>query len=147
MALDQIVRGGRVVTPGGVRALDVGIEGERIAVVAEPGSLPDADARVLDAHGLLVLPGGIEPHAHIAQPVRSAWASNCWCTQGAIAGSAPGWFHSMSSCSRSPDVSMGRAAIRWSGSTSISFYWIRRLPRRLAFTGVSALCSFTLMTA
>ncbi len=74
MALDLIVRGGQVVTPGRVGRLDVGIEGERIAVLAQPGALPDGGARVLDADGLLVLPGGIEPHAHIAQPVSARWA-------------------------------------------------------------------------
>ena len=74
MALDLIVRGGQVVTPGRVGRLDVGIDGERIAVLAEPGALPDGGARVIDADGLLVLPGGIEPHAHIAQPVSARWA-------------------------------------------------------------------------
>ena len=42
--LDLVIRGGRVVTPQGVGAWDLGVQGERIAVLAEPGSLPsDAD--------------------------------------------------------------------------------------------------------
>ncbi len=72
--LDLIIRGGRVVTPGTVARLDIGIEGERIAVLAEPGTLPTSGAREIAAEGLLVLPGGIEPHAHIAQRVNVDWA-------------------------------------------------------------------------
>ncbi len=72
--LDLIVRGGRVVTPGTVARLDVGIEGEQIAVVAEPGRLPETSAKEIHAEGLLVFPGGIEPHAHIAQRINVEWA-------------------------------------------------------------------------
>ncbi len=72
--LDLIIRGGRVVTPGTVAELDVGIEGERISVIAEPGTLPEGNAREIDASGLVVLPGGIEPHAHIAQRVNLEWS-------------------------------------------------------------------------
>ncbi|GIX47388.1 MAG: dihydropyrimidinase [Candidatus Tectimicrobiota bacterium] len=72
--LDLIIRGGQVVTPERVAVLDVGIAGEKIAAVAQPGTLPAETARVIDARGLLVIPGGIEPHAHIAVPVPEAWA-------------------------------------------------------------------------
>ena len=69
--LDLIVRGGQVVTPQGVGAWDIGLEGERIAAVAHPGTLPVASARVLDASGLIVVPGGIDPHTHLAHPIMS----------------------------------------------------------------------------
>ena len=67
--LDLVIKGGRVVTPSGVGDWDVGIEGERIAAVAAPGSLPEEGGRVIDASGKIVIPGGIEPHAHIAAPI------------------------------------------------------------------------------
>lgn len=38
--LDLVIRGGQVVTPQGVGAWDVGLEGERIVAVAVPGTLP-----------------------------------------------------------------------------------------------------------
>ena len=38
--LDLVIRGGQVVTPQGVGAWDVGVEGERIVAVAAPGTLP-----------------------------------------------------------------------------------------------------------
>ena len=74
MALDLIVRGGQVVTPWGVGFWEIGVQGERIAAVAEPGTLPDVGARVLDASGKLVIPGGIEPHAHAAFKFVYPWA-------------------------------------------------------------------------
>lgn len=71
--LDLIVRGGTVVTPGGMGQWEVGVSGEHIAAVALPGSLPDEGARVIDATGKVVVPGGVEAHAHIgAQMVNAA---------------------------------------------------------------------------
>ncbi|HEV8308687.1 MAG TPA: amidohydrolase family protein [Methylomirabilota bacterium] len=71
MALDLVIRGGRVVTPQGVGEWDVGVAGERIAAVAEAGTLPTDQARVLDASGLVVVPGGVEPHTHLAHAIRT----------------------------------------------------------------------------
>ena len=67
--LDLVVRGGRVVAPWGVGAWDVAVQGEKIVAVAEPGTLPLDAGRVIDATGKIVIPGGIEPHAHAAMPL------------------------------------------------------------------------------
>jgi dihydropyrimidinase len=69
--LDIVIRGGEVITPQGVGRWDVGIEGERIAVLAAPGSLSSESVRVIDASGLVVSPGGVEPHAHLAHSIMS----------------------------------------------------------------------------
>jgi dihydropyrimidinase len=63
--VDLVIRGDRVVTPQGVGAHDILIAGDKIAAVAAPGSLalPDG-ARVIDARGKIVIPGGIDPHVH-----------------------------------------------------------------------------------
>jgi len=61
--LDLIIRGGEVVTPGGVGRWDVGVQGERIAAIGE--ALGQA-GRVIDATGKIVVPGGVEPHTHLA---------------------------------------------------------------------------------
>ena len=66
--IDLIVRGGQVVTPWGVGGWDVAVEGEKIAAVAEQGTLTGDVGRVVDATGKIVVPGGIEPHAHVASP-------------------------------------------------------------------------------
>lgn len=65
MRFDRIIRGGRVVTAGDVVACDVGIAGGRIRALGD--DLGEADD-VLEAHGRLVLPGGIDSHVHLAQP-------------------------------------------------------------------------------
>ena len=67
--MDLVVRGGQVVAPWGVGTWDVVVQGERIVAVAEPGSLPGDVGRVIDATGKIVVPGGIEPHAHISAPI------------------------------------------------------------------------------
>jgi dihydropyrimidinase len=67
--LDLVIRGGQVVTPAGVGAWDVGIEGEHIVALASPGTLPVESARVIDATGKLVIPGGIDPHVHTGWPI------------------------------------------------------------------------------
>jgi len=64
MELDLAIRGGTVVTASDTIRCDVGIAGERIVVLGENLSA----AREIDARGLLVLPGGIDSHVHIAQP-------------------------------------------------------------------------------
>ena len=67
--LDTIVTGGQVVTPHGVAEVDVAIADGRIAALAHPGVLATEGAQVIDASGMIVLPGGIEPHTHIGIPV------------------------------------------------------------------------------
>ncbi len=61
-----LVANGTVVTASGTSRADVLIDGERIAAVGEvPRS---AAARVIDATGRLVLPGGIDVHTHLDLP-------------------------------------------------------------------------------
>jgi dihydropyrimidinase len=69
--LDLVIRGGRVITPQGVGAWDVGVQEERIAVLGAPGTLPGEATRVIDATGLIVAPGGVEPHTHLAHGIMS----------------------------------------------------------------------------
>jgi dihydropyrimidinase len=62
--LDLAIRGGTVVTAADVMRCDIGIKHRRIATLAQ--SVSNA-ARTIDASGLLVMPGGIDSHAHLAQ--------------------------------------------------------------------------------
>ena len=61
---DTVIRGGTVVTASDTFRADIGIRDGRIAAIAE--SLSGGDE--IDATGLLVMPGGIDSHVHIAQP-------------------------------------------------------------------------------
>ena len=67
--IDLLIRGGEVVTPWGVGRWDVAVQGEKIVAVCQPGTLGDDAGRVLEAGGKIVVPGGIEPHAHVAAPI------------------------------------------------------------------------------
>src|SRR5437660_7058796 len=68
--LDMLIQGGRVVTPAGVGDWDVGVEAGKIVSVAFPGVLPAEASRVIDARGKIVVPGGIETHAHAVANVQ-----------------------------------------------------------------------------
>ena len=59
----RLVRGGTVVTARGMSRADVAIDGERVAVV-EPAIPAETAAEVIDATGLLVLPGIVDVHTH-----------------------------------------------------------------------------------
>ena len=72
--LDCVIKGGQVVTPQAVGEMDVGIQGEKIVAVGWSGTLSEQAAHVIDASGKIVIPGGIEPHAHIGIPVPSEWS-------------------------------------------------------------------------
>ena len=72
--LDLVIRGGTVVTPSGSGEFDVGIQGEKIVMVAARGAISEEAGASIDASGKYVFPGGIEPHTHIASRVSEAWA-------------------------------------------------------------------------
>ncbi len=60
-----LIRGGTLVTATDRRSADVRVRGEKIVTIGERLE-PEGD-RVIEAVGLLVLPGGIDPHAHLTQ--------------------------------------------------------------------------------
>jgi dihydropyrimidinase len=64
-AFDTVIRGGTVVTAADAVPCDVGIRDGKIVAL---GSELAQGAREIDASGLLVMPGGIDSHVHIAQP-------------------------------------------------------------------------------
>lgn len=57
-----VIRGGTVVSETGAVRADVLIRGERIEAVGAVPAIPSAE--LLDASGLLVLPGAVDPHVH-----------------------------------------------------------------------------------
>ena len=62
---DLVIRGGDVATGFGTTRCDIGVAGGRIVTLAE--HIEHAGA-VIDAAGLLVLPGGVDSHCHIEEP-------------------------------------------------------------------------------
>ncbi len=68
MRFDTIVTGGKVVTPAGVVASDIGIRGEKIAALGEGLAAEPNGAQIVDAAGHYVLPGAIDVHVHLELP-------------------------------------------------------------------------------
>ena len=62
-----IVAGGTVATHAGVFPADVVIEDGRVAALADHGAVDGAD-ELIDATGLVVMPGAIDTHAHFEDP-------------------------------------------------------------------------------
>ncbi len=79
---DLLIRGGRVVDGSGnpwVQA-DVAVRGDRIARI---GHLPDATAdRIVDAGGLVVAPGFIDPHTHAVRGIFDVPTADNYLLQG-----------------------------------------------------------------
>lgn len=67
MAIDLLVRGGKVVTSREVFQADVAIANGRVEKLLRPGS-PCRSASVLDAGDLYVMPGLIDAHVHLREP-------------------------------------------------------------------------------
>jgi N-acyl-D-amino-acid deacylase len=70
--LDLLIRGGRVIDGSGRAPVvaDVGIRSERIVFIGEAGK--QVAARTIDARGLVVAPGFIDPHTHAAEDLGTA---------------------------------------------------------------------------
>jgi len=68
---DLVVRGGAVVRPDSVDRADVAIVDGRIAGIG--AGLPATGAEEIDATGLHVFPGGVDPHVHFNEPGRTEW--------------------------------------------------------------------------
>ena len=79
---DLLIRGGRLVDGTGnpwVRG-DVAVRGDRIARI---GHLPDAAAeRVIDAAGLVVAPGFVDPHTHAVRGIYDVPTADNYLLQG-----------------------------------------------------------------
>lgn len=81
---DLLVRGGACVLPWGEVAADVGVRDGRIAAIGAPASA--TAEQVVDASGLHVLPGLIDPHVHLRDPGDPAIESIPTGTRAAVLG-------------------------------------------------------------
>ena len=72
--VDVLIRGGTVVdgTGSAERRADVGVSGDRVVFVGDAARSRVAGRRTVDAAGLVVAPGFIDPHTHAAGDLSSA---------------------------------------------------------------------------
>jgi dihydropyrimidinase/allantoinase len=68
MSLNWVIANATVITEQAKVVADVGIEGEHVAVIAQPGRLAQLGDGVLDGTGMLLLPGIIDIHFHARTP-------------------------------------------------------------------------------
>jgi allantoinase len=81
----QVFLSRRVVTPQGIRAAGVLVDGERIRAVVDPEKIP-SNIPVQDYGELAILPGLVDSHVHINEPGRTEWEGFSSATRAAAAG-------------------------------------------------------------
>ncbi|MFW9889652.1 MAG: amidohydrolase family protein, partial [Candidatus Thorarchaeota archaeon] len=64
--LDLIVKNGSIVTASDIYSADIGVSEGKIVTIAQ--DLPSNEAKVIDAKGKYVFPGGIDVHVHFQLP-------------------------------------------------------------------------------
>jgi dihydropyrimidinase len=72
--MTTLIKNGTVITAGDTFAADVLIESEKIALIGQ--NLPGDGYEVIDATGLLLLPGGIDVHTHLELPLGGTTSSD-----------------------------------------------------------------------
>ena len=83
MTEDFVIRGAQVCLPDGLRVTDVAVSEGKIAQLGDGVSAPE----FVEAEGMLLLPGAIDPHVHYNEPGRTNWEG--WAT-GSLASAAGG---------------------------------------------------------
>ena len=81
--MQKLIKNGIVVNAEGSSRADILIDGEKIGRV-EPG-IEFPGAEIIDAEGMLILPGGVDPHVHINLPMMGAVSSDDYYTIGKAA--------------------------------------------------------------
>jgi dihydropyrimidinase len=72
--LDRVIKNGTLVTATGLRRADIGIRGETIVEINPRLSGRDQ----ISAEGMLVIPGGVDPHVHLEMPAGNTITSDTW---------------------------------------------------------------------
>jgi len=72
--MSLIIKNGRVVTASEDFTGDIFIEGETISAIGKDLQYP-AD-QIIDAEGMLIFPGGIDPHVHLDMPFMGTFSSD-----------------------------------------------------------------------
>ena len=107
--MTTLIRNGFLVTPQGIQAMDVLVDGETIAALLAPGATSEAMAgsvdRVIDASGKYIIPGGIDAHTHMELPFGGTFASDTFET--------------------------GTRAAAWGGTTTIIDFAVQRYGERV----------------
>ena len=83
--MSLVIRSDRIVTPHGIRPGAVYVRDGRIELVSPSRDVP-CGRRVVDATGLVVMPGLVDTHVHVNEPGRTEWEGFETATRAAAAG-------------------------------------------------------------
>lgn len=86
MNVDLVLHGGMVVTESGVLPMDIAVRDGRIVALSAHGEDRYEAAEAIDARGLHILPGGIDPHVHFGDQEQSDFEDFETGTRAAAAG-------------------------------------------------------------
>ena len=116
--MSLLIRGGTVVNADHSARADVLCEGGLIRAVGADLEAP-ASAEILDAGGLLVIPGGIDPHTHMDMPFMGTTTSEDFFT-GTAAGAAGGTTSIIDFVIPEPGASLLEAWRTWRAKAAVS---------------------------
>jgi dihydropyrimidinase len=74
--LSVLIKSGRIITASEDYVADIFVEGEEIKIIGR--NLDIKADQVIDAEGLLVFPGGIDPHVHLDMPFMGTFSSDSY---------------------------------------------------------------------
>ncbi len=64
--MSLLIKNGRIITASEDYSADIFIDGEEISAIGK--HLNIAADEIIDAKGLMIFPGGIDPHVHLDMP-------------------------------------------------------------------------------
>ncbi|MEO6950088.1 MAG: dihydropyrimidinase [Ginsengibacter sp.] len=73
-----LIRNGRIITATDDYTADIFIEGETVSAIGK--NLSQKADKEIDASGMLVIPGGIDPHVHLEMPFMGTFSSDTHAT-------------------------------------------------------------------
>src|SRR5438045_1865449 len=74
--MSVLIQNGRIITADSDQVADLFIEGQTIKAIGK--DLAINAAQTIDASGMLVFPGGIDPHVHLDMPFMGTFSSDSY---------------------------------------------------------------------
>ena len=107
--MDVVITNGRIASADGIYAADLAIKDGRIAQIG--GTMPVA-AKVIDASGCYVMPGGVDVHTHLDSPVYNFFSADDFRT-GTVAAACGGTTTIVDFCAQEKGQSLSEAVATW----------------------------------
>ena len=84
--MKRLITGAQVFAEGALRPLDIVIDGEQFVGLVNRGTGPSDADDIVDAAGLVAIPGAVDPHVHTRDPGYTHKEDLITCTSAAAAG-------------------------------------------------------------